>query len=127
MIITDFNGTQKYDIIMTDPPWPQKKGNIRKCRPNQGRELDYKTMSLEDIKEMHRDAFKMCSTKHNVFMWATDKFLFDAQKMMEELGYTLHARMIWDKTNGRAPAFTLRFGHEYLLWFYKKGNRTLSC
>lgn len=41
---------------------------------------------------------------------------------MQELGYTLHARLIWDKENGIAPAFTLRFSHEYLLWFYKKGK-----
>jgi N6-adenosine-specific RNA methylase IME4 len=30
--------------------------------------------------------------------------------------------MIWDKENGIAPAFTVRFSHEYLLWFYKKGK-----
>ena len=38
---------------------------------------------------------------------------------MEKLGYKLHARIIWDKTNGIAPAFTIRYSHEYLLWFYK--------
>ena len=38
------------------------------------------------------------------------------------LGYQLHARLIWDKGNGPAPAYTVRFAHEYLLWFYKKGN-----
>lgn len=31
-------------------------------------------------------------------------------------------RLIWDKGNGPAPAYTVRFAHEYLLWFYKKGN-----
>ena len=45
---------KKYEIVYTDPPWQQKKGNIRKCRPNQGKELDYQTMSIEDIKELHR-------------------------------------------------------------------------
>ena len=39
---------EKYEIIYTDPPWPQKKGNVRKCRPNQGKELDYQTLSLDD-------------------------------------------------------------------------------
>lgn len=55
-------------------------------------------------------------------MWTTDKFLFDAETMMDQLGYKLHARIIWDKCNGIAPAFTVRFSHEYLLWFYKKGK-----
>ena len=41
--------------------------------------------------------------------------------MMRDLGYKLHARMIWDKGNGIAPAMTVRFAHEYLLWFYKPG------
>ena len=31
-----------------------------------------------------------------------------------------HDRIIWDKENGIAPAFTVRFSHEYLLWFYKQ-------
>lgn len=31
-------------------------------------------------------------------------------------------RLIRDKGNGPAPAYTVRFAHEYLLWFYKKGN-----
>lgn len=38
---------------------------------------------------------------------------------MKNLGYALHARFIWDKENGVAPAFTVRFSHEYLLWGYK--------
>lgn len=47
--------------------------------------------------------------------------------MMRELGYSLHARLIWDKENGIAPAFTVRYSHEYLLWFYKKGNMLKPC
>ena len=69
----------------------------------------------------------MCNQTHNVFMWAIDKYLFDAEKIMNELGYTLHARFIWDKTNGVAPAFTVRFSHEYLLWFYPKGKMLKPC
>ena len=41
---------------------------------------------------------------------------------VSEIGYKLHARMIWDKGNGPAPAYTVRFSHEYLLWFFKKGK-----
>lgn len=55
-------------------------------------------------------------------MWTIDKFLPQTEEFMKELGYELHARMIWDKENGIAPAFTVRFSHEYLLWFYKKGK-----
>lgn len=113
----------KYDIILTDPAWNQTKGNKRKCRPNQEKTLDYETLSLEEIKQIHKDILRgNTSTKHNVFMWTIDKFLPQTETMMAELGYELHARMIWNKENGVAPAFTVRYSHEYLLWFYKKGD-----
>jgi N6-adenosine-specific RNA methylase IME4 len=105
----------KYDIVYADPPWKQTKGGLRKARPNQTKELDYPTLELKDIKEI--------ISKFNgdvLFLWAIDKFLFEAQQIAEELGYVLHARIIWDKENGVAPAFTIRYSHEYLLWFYKK-------
>lgn len=115
----------KYGIIYTDPAWPQHKGNLRSCRPNQDRNLDYNTLSLDEITEIHRQAFTFCADKCNVFMWTIDKYLIDTEKFMSELGFSVHARFIWDKGNGIAPAFTVRFSHEYLLWFYKKGHMLL--
>ena len=112
----------KYGIIYSDPPWPQKKGNTRACRPNQKRELDYPTLDIQEIKKIHEKAFQSLDDKSNIFMWTIDKFLPETEQFMNELGFTLHARLIWDKGNGIAPAFTVRFSHEYLLWFYKKGH-----
>lgn len=39
--------------------------------------------------------------------------------MAELLGFKLHARMIWDKVTGIPAAYTVRFGHEYLLYMYR--------
>ena len=117
----------RYDIIYTDPPWAQTKGNLRKCRPNQTKALDYPTLNMDEIFEIHKRFFEQCNIKHNVFMWTIDKYLHETEKRMSDLGYTLHARFIWDKENGIAPAFTVRFSHEYLLWFYKKGNMLKPC
>ena len=116
-----------YDIIYSDPPWQQQKGGIRKARPNQKRPLDYPTLELDDIKDIHRTFSSKANPKHNFFVWTIEKYLDETKQMMAELGYTLHARMIWDKENGVAPAFTVRFSHEYLLWFYKKGNMLMPC
>lgn len=105
---------KKYQIIYADPPWKQTKGGLRKVRPNQTKKLDYQTLDLEKIKNiLSKFQGKI------LFLWTIDKFLFEAQKMAEEIGYKLHARIIWDKENGIAPAFTIRYSHEYLLWMYK--------
>ena len=122
MVVNIFETDKVYDIIYTDPPWKQTKGNLRKCRPNQEKHLDYDTCELSEIQAIHSTAFERCAEKHNVFMWTIDKYLHKAEAMMKELGYELHARFVWDKENGVAPAFTVRFAHEYLLWFYRKGH-----
>lgn len=124
MKVDIFSTENEYEVIYTDPPWQQGKGGKKKVRPNSsGGELDYPTMNLQEIKNLHEYVTKnLCAENHNVFVWTINKYLVDAQKMMEELGYTLHARIVWNKQTGMAPAYTVRFQTEYLLWFYKKGN-----
>ena len=105
---------KKYQIIYADPPWKQLKGGLRKCRPSQNRVLDYKTMELSDIKKIIESVPK--EPNHVIFLWTIDKFLHEAEALLSD--YKLHARIIWDKENGVAPAFTVRYSHEYLLWLY---------
>ena len=107
---------KNYDLVYADPPWQVIK-TIRKVRPNQKRNLDYPTLPLGEIKEIMEDY-----DSDILFIWTTDKFLFKSENLGKELGYTLHTRIIWNKENGMCPAFTIRFAHEYLLWFYKKGK-----
>lgn len=125
MVIDDLSKLDKqYDIIYTDPPWKQSRGGYKNVRPNSsGKGLDYETMELDDIIQQHRNVFENhTSVKHNVFIWTIDKFLRDTETFMEDLGYTRHARIIWNKLTGIPSAYTVRFSHEYLLWYYKKGN-----
>lgn len=120
MKIDIFNTDKKYDIIYADPPWKQTKGGKKKSRPStSGTSLDYQTISLDEI-SMHLQLVDSLSNENKVlFLWTIDKYLFDAQKIAEELGYKLHARMIWNKVTGIPAAFTIRYGHEYLLYMYK--------
>lgn len=120
MVIDLFTNTNSYDLLYVDPPWKQSKGGKKSVRPiSSGKELDYPTCSLEVIKEHLQRATDLTTTNSVLFLWTIDKYLFEAQEIAESLGYKLHARMIWNKVTGIPAAFTVRFGHEYLLYMYK--------
>lgn len=110
----------KYDVAMIDPPWPKKKGGLRKVAPNQTRELNYQTVDLNGIGALlDTNILPLLHPQHTVFLWTVDQFLHDAEQMFIQRGYRLHARCVWNKRNGVAPAFSVRYTHEYLLWLYK--------
>lgn len=110
----------KYQLILADPAWQQSKGGAKSKRPNSsGKPLDYTVISLEDIQEIIRETSLLCDENHILFLWAIEKYLPQAEEMAKNLGYKLHARMIWNKVTGIPAAFTIRYGHEYLLYYYK--------
>lgn len=129
MKINIFESDQKYSIIYSDPPWKQGRGGKKKSRPNStGMTVPYETMDVPGIMELHRYILnELTEEKHNLFIWTIEKYLPQTEEIMSLLGYQLHARIIWDKGNGPAPAYTLRFSHEYLLWFFKKGKMELPA
>ena len=120
MRVDIFNTNNQYDLVLADPPWKQAKGGKKSVRPvSSGTELDYSVCSIEEIKEHLRQATSLCPGDSVLFLWTIDKYLFEAQQITEELGYKLHARMVWNKVTGIPAAFTVRYGHEYLLYMYK--------
>lgn len=121
MIVSDLREIEEcYDLIYCDPPWKQSKGGKKSVRKNSsGTPLDYPVCSLKEITEHLRLATEKTKENSVLFLWTIDKYLFQAQQIAEGLGYKLHARMIWDKITGIPAAFTIRFGHEYLLYMYK--------
>lgn len=121
LIVKDLHNIEgQYDLIYADPPWKQSKGGKKSVRENSsGKPLDYPVCSLDEIKEHLSLATAASGDNAILFLWTIDKYLFEAQEIAESLGYKLHARMIWDKVTGIPAAFTVRYGHEYLLYMYK--------
>lgn len=120
MIVDIYDPLNRYDLILADPPWKQARGDKKSVRENSsGRPLEYPTLSLGEIREHLEIATNLTEKDSVLFLWAIDKYLFEAQQIGESLGYKLHARMIWNKINGIPAAFTIRFGHEYLLYMYR--------
>lgn len=110
----------RYEVIVSDPPWKIKKGGSKAIRPNSsGGELDYQTIDLEEIEAIQTDfAYNMGATSHVLFIWTIDRYLHQTETMLRRIGYKIHARMVWNKVTGIPAAFTIRFGHEYLLYCY---------
>jgi len=82
--------------------------------------MDYTTMSVSEIFcLLDGEVFPAGSSPCCVFLWGIDQYLHQGEDEMQRRGFRRHARFVWDKCNGVAPAFTVRFAHEYLTWFYK--------
>ena len=110
----------KYNLLYIDPPWRQSKGGKKNVRPkSSGEELEYPVISLEEIQEHLLRATELTEENSIMFLWTIDKYLHEAEQMARILGWKLHARMIWNKVTGIPAAFTVRYGHEYLLYYYK--------
>jgi N6-adenosine-specific RNA methylase IME4 len=117
----------QYGTIMIDPPWQQTKGGHRKARAGQRKDFSYKTHDTDAIFSLlDTFIFPMASKDHAVFIWVIDKFLTACEYAMQVRGYKRHCRFVWDKGNGIAPAFTVRYCHEYLIWYYKTKQQPIA-
>lgn len=106
--------TKKYKIIVVDPPWNISKIQ-RKVRPNQV-EMDYKTMSLEEIKSLEIN--KISDENSVCFLWTIQKYLKDAFDVLEEWGFKYQRVLTWDKQNGMS-LFGFHHRTEFVLFGYK--------
>ncbi len=100
-----------YDVVVIDPPWPMKKINLD-VRPNQADVLDYPTMSLDEIKQLDIP----CADDCHVFLWTTQKFLFDARDIIESWGLNYIWMFVWHKDNGFKPFGLPKSNCEFVLY-----------
>ena len=57
--------SEKFDVLIVDPPWNQGKTGYRGTRPNQTQKLDYPTLSKDEIMKLPLKNW----SKTNCFIW----------------------------------------------------------
>tara|TARA_E500000318_G_scaffold59652_1_gene55356 strand:+ start:211 stop:741 length:531 start_codon:yes stop_codon:yes gene_type:complete len=109
----------KYDLIVIDPPYKIKKVTHR-ARPNQVN-MDYPMMSLDEIKDLPVQS--IAKDKCWLFLWTTQKYLFQAKELLEHWNFKYLVTQVWQKTYGRSAGMALfgfRWNAEFILIGYNK-------
>lgn len=115
-----------YRSIVVDPPWDQGKTGHRSVRPNQGKLLDYPTMSQDEIFDSvplvewaAEDAF--------IWLWATNSrsrssgkpILQQAFELMDSWGFQYYTILTWSKGTGPCPFGPYQITTEHCLFGYR--------
>ncbi len=103
-----------YDVIVVDPPWKMKKLTHKKRQNQKG--FPYRCLSLEEIKKIPINTIS--HEKTILFLWTTQKYLFESKNVLEFWGYNHFLTMVWEKTFGKSsgmPLFGFRWNAEFIL------------
>ena len=114
-----------YQCIVVDPPWDQGKTGLRAVRPNQGPDLDYPTMTFEEIAEV--EVPKWAAENAFIWLWATNgrsrssglPILQQAFDLMNHWGFRYYTILTWDKGNGVCPFGPFQITTEHCLFGYR--------
>ena len=104
---------KKYSCLIIDPPWPVKKIE-REERSNQGLELAYPTMTLEEITKLPIPDLADSNGCH-VYLWVTHKFLPEGLRLFEKWGVKYQCVLTWIKPTGMTP-FSWMYNTEHVLF-----------
>lgn len=103
----------KYRCLVIDPPWPMQKIE-REVRPNQVKELDYPTMTLEEIADLPIPKLANEGGCH-VYLWVTHRFLPDGLAFFEKWGVSYQCVLTWVKNVGFTP-YSWMYSTEHVLF-----------
>jgi N6-adenosine-specific RNA methylase IME4 len=114
----------RYRCLVIDPPWPMPKID-RDVRPNQGRALDYATMTPDRLADeewlpVRTSADEDC----HIYLWVTHKFLPLGLELLEKWGFGYQCVMTWRKNVGITP-YSWMYDTEHVL-FGRRGNLQLT-
>lgn len=106
----------EYGVVIVDPPWPIEKIE-REVRPNQVKQIDYPTMTLDEIKAIKIPSAQDC----HLFLWTTHKFLPDSFDVIGSWGFKYICCFVWHKPGGFQPYGLPQYNCEFSL-YCRKGS-----
>ena len=115
----------KYRCLVVDPPWDQGKTGHRRTRPNQGADLDYPTMTIDEIADV--PVSEWAAPQSFLMLWATNSrsrstgnpILREAFDLMEQWGFRYYTVLTWDKGTGPCPFGPFQITTEHCLVGYR--------
>jgi len=81
-----------YDVIVIDPPWNYQEDSVYDADGFRGT-CPYPTMSIEQIKNIKLPAKDDCV----LWLWTTNKHIFDCREILNEWGFEIKSILTWDK------------------------------
>lgn len=116
---------KRYRTIVADPPWHYDgwTNNVtaRFATVTPGRKpLDYPSMTVTQIAALPiRD---LAEDDAHLYLWTTNRYLFDARAVAEAWGFRYAQALIWAKTpRGKGPGGAFAQNAEYIL-FCRRGT-----
>ena len=103
-----------FKAIVIDPPWPVEKAELYEARPNAGDNLDYRTMSLDEIAALPIQDLVDPDGGH-VYLWVTHKMLPAGLKLFEQWGIRFQSLLTWVKPQG-VTAYQWCYNTEHVLF-----------
>jgi len=83
-----------YDVIVIDPPWHYQDDKVYDSKGFRGT-CPYPTMSIEEIKKIEIPSKDDCV----MWLWTTNKHIFDCREILTEWGFEIKSILTWDKVN----------------------------
>lgn len=111
-----------YKTILIDPPWQQKMSGKYKVRKHKNENLDYPTMTIEQLKKLPVN--DLAATGCHLWMWTTNQFLESGLLLMKHWGFKYLSPITWVKPSGCGNWFvqttqTMLFGYKEKCIFEK--------
>lgn len=115
----------RYRCLVVDPPWDQGKTGKRSVRPNQTTQLDYATLTPEEIKATPIPQW--AESNAYLWLWATNSrskscdkpILMCAFELMAHWGFRYYTTITWNKNTGPCPFGPYQITTEYILFGYR--------